>query len=203
MISSELMGVVLCGGQSSRMGSDKALITTNKQTWVERSIQLLELLNIPVTLSANVQQRADYHKHFSFLNIICDDAGIDVKGPLLGLLSVHKIYRYKDLFVLACDLPLMNLKVMTELCNQYEAQPNKHAHVFLNDDKYEPLCSIYTSAGLEQIVRLSEQGGLQKFSMKYVIKTLDAATYPLPEEWKDYFINVNTQEDLHNLQLKR
>lgn len=196
------MGVVLCGGESTRMGSDKALLQINNQTLVERSIQLFSQLCLAVGLSVNMQQYQSY-RHLSSLDVIADNETINVKGPLLGLLSVHEIYPNENLFVLACDLANMNIKVLNELCDNYHKQPGKDVHVFMNNDEYEPLCGIYTSAGLNKIKRLLEQEGLRKFSMKHVIETLNAATYPLPDDWKDYFINVNTKEDLYNLQLKR
>jgi molybdopterin-guanine dinucleotide biosynthesis protein A len=84
----QLLGIVLCGGQSSRMGTDKALIKTHNQTWLDKSISLLLTLNIEVVLSVNSRQYPFYENTFSSIIIINDDKDIDVKGPLLGLLSV-------------------------------------------------------------------------------------------------------------------
>lgn len=199
----QLLGIVLCGGQSSRMGTDKALIKTHNQTWLDKSISLLLTLNIEVVLSVNSRQYPFYENTFSSIIIINDDKDIDVKGPLLGLLSVHKAYPDKDLFVLACDLPLMRKKVMEQLQNNYNNLPGKEAYVFNKEGEYEPLCAIYTSAGLAKVKALLERSLLKKFSMRYVLETIDTAAYPLPSAWKQYFINVNTQEDLHNLPFKR
>jgi molybdopterin-guanine dinucleotide biosynthesis protein A len=202
MISQELLGVVLCGGQSYRMGSDKALLKTGDQTWVEQSIQLFSKVNIPVVLSINRDQEAA-HVQRSSIKAITDNTSIHVKGPLLGLLTIHQAHPDKDLFVLACDLPNMNAEVIKELCDKYSEDQGRQAYVFANEDGYEPLCAIYTSVGLTKIEGLRKQGKLQKFSMKYVLDLMDTAVYPLPHEWKRYFTNVNTPEELNNLQFKR
>lgn len=197
-----LTAVILCGGQSSRMGTDKALIKTNNQTWVERSIGLFVQLNMPVVLSVNSQQHNSYQSRFPDFNLVEDDSELKVKGPLLGLLSVHKTHRDKDLFVLACDLPYMHAKVIEQLCNNYNKQPGKEAHVFNNEGEHEPLCAIYSAKGLAKVKAQLEQGLLEKYSMKHILETLDLASYNLPLVWKPFFNNLNTQDDLNNSQLR-
>src|SRR6185436_20377186 len=98
-----MLGVILCGGQSSRMGSDKGLLIINEKTWTQIAIEKLASLDIPVKISVNSNQYSAYQSKFSSIELIVDDASLPVKGPLTAVLSCHLKYPSEDLFILACD----------------------------------------------------------------------------------------------------
>src|SRR6202012_3284429 len=102
-----MLGVVLCGGQSSRMGQDKGLIATQTTNWAGLALEKLSSLNIPVVLSVNNRQKTSYQAIFSDKLLIADNPELSLKGPLAGILSIHLQYPTEDLFILACDLPYM------------------------------------------------------------------------------------------------
>src|SRR5215210_5197976 len=99
-----MTGVVLCGGQSTRMGTDKGLLQLNGKTWVQHTSDKLSSLQIPVVVSLNKKQPDGYSKIFSSDKLIIDDESLSLKGPLLGLMSVHQQLKQEDLLVLACDM---------------------------------------------------------------------------------------------------
>ncbi len=59
-----MTGVILCGGKSTRMGSDKGLMQYQSITWAELAINKLAELNVPVVLSVNEQQYQLYSGRF-------------------------------------------------------------------------------------------------------------------------------------------
>ncbi len=194
-----MLGLVLCGGQSSRMGSDKGLLVLEAKTWAQTAFDKLATLNIAMKLSVNEKQFADYAKVFAKESLITDDNTIDVRGPLLGVLSAHIQNPADDLFLLACDMPLMEPLLLKELYNYYLQNPGKEVYIFTNDNEPEPLCGIYTASGLSKIIALQKENKLVKHSMKFMLSQLTVYTIALKEEQKKYFRNFNAHAELNGL----
>lgn len=194
-----MLGIIFCGGQSSRMKSDKGLLMHNAKTWAEIAFEKLCGLQIPIKLSINEHQFKAYSKIFSEDLLIVDDNLIEVKGPLLGLLSVHKKNSDADLFILACDLLLMESILLKELLTQYENDKVSDAFIYTIDNQPEPLCGIYTSKGLKKIMTLQKSNMLLKHSMKYVLSQLNVCCLPIKNLDKKSFKNFNADKDLNDL----
>ena len=192
-----MMGIVLCGGKSLRMGTDKGLLKHDSLPWAEISANKLSRLGVDVVLSVNERQYELYSGKFSKFPIIKDDANIGVNGPLKGILSVHLQFPTQDLLVLACDMPSMQEGVLNHLLAE-SSDKSKEAFVFY--EKFaEPLCAIYTARGLSKIYQQYKSGQLKKHSLQYVLENINTLFLPLPMEWKKYFNNYNSTEDLINL----
>jgi len=194
-----MTGIILCGGQSLRMGSDKGLLKLQARTWAQTAIDKLAALNIPVKISVNEQQYPGYSAIFPAGDLIIDNKTLDVKGPLLGLLSCHLSFPTEDLFILACDLPLMETSLLINLNNKFKEFPGVDAYVFTNDGEREPLCGIYRPGGLASFLNLLQTGKLAKFSMKFALDHLNIYTLPATEDQKKFFRNFNAYAELNGL----
>lgn len=190
-----MLGLVLCGGQSQRMGSDKGLMRLDEKSWAQLAADKLAALNIPVKLSVNEQQFPLYTTIFSKDDLIVDNNLLSVKGPLAGVLSCHLAFPEEDLFIMACDMPLVQLYFLQSLNSMYQLQPAS-AYVFSNEEALEPLCGIYTAKGLSGILNKLMNGALVKHSMKYMLERLDVKKLYLKEEERIYFQNFNTPADI-------
>ncbi|MEP7143341.1 MAG: molybdenum cofactor guanylyltransferase [Ferruginibacter sp.] len=147
-------GVILCGGESKRMGTDKGLIQLQATTWAQTAVNKIGVLKIPVVLSVNHTQFNDYSVVFDPSDLITDEPSLNIGGPLCGLLSVHMRYPCEDLFILACDLPVMEATIIYQLAESYRQNQNYDAFVFSNRNEPEPLCAIYSSKGLQHTLQL-------------------------------------------------
>ncbi len=194
-----MLGIILCGGQSSRMGSDKGLLKLEAKTWAQTAIDKMSALSIPIKISVNSQQYPDYKFVFPPTDLIKDDTTLSLKGPLLGVLSSHLQFPQEDLFVLACDMPLMESDLLHTLFTHYQQEPSFNAYVFANEGEPEPLCGIYKAGGLSTILEMLSAGRLSKHSMKFVLDHLATTLIPATHEQKKFFRNFNAHAELNGL----
>lgn len=194
-IENNLLGVVLCGGQSTRMGEDKGLITTGDTIWSKHAVARLKQLNISVVVSINESQLEEYKTVFREEKLVIDH--MDIHGPLRGLLSVHSRYPSFDLVVMACDLPDIKQETLIYLKCIYEEKVGEHDFlVFSNKGQLEPLVGVYSAEGLSKIFKLLLAGALEKHSMKYVLETGNTYATELTQEQTKEFRNYNYKEDV-------
>ena len=191
-----MLGVILCGGDSSRMGKDKGLIPATGQNlatenWAALAVEKMATLGVRVVLSVNERQLATYASVFPRDLLVPDDPTLSVKGPLAGLLSIHRQTPLEDLFVLACDLPLMEPVLLQALFSRRSVRTDAQAYLYTMDGEPEPLCGIYTAAGLDLITGLYRAKRLVRHSMKYALEQLDVDSLAVPEDKKGCFENFN------------
>lgn len=194
-----MIGLVLCGGQSSRMGSDKGLLKSEDKTWAQTAIDKLAVLEIPIMISVNKGQYNDYASVFTTSQLIIDNNTLQLRGPLLAVLSAHLQNPSEDIFAFACDMPFMEPSLLKELHLQYKQHNQYDAFVFTTDGEPEPLCGIYTTKGLASIIAMYHSNQLLKHSMKYMLEHLSVFTIPVADDEKKCFRNINAHAELNGL----
>lgn len=194
-----MIGLVLCGGQSSRMGSDKGLLKSKDKTWAQTAIDKLAILKVPIMISVNLNQYNDYASVFTTSPLIVDNNTLQLRGPLLGVLSAHLQKPSEDIFAFACDMPFMEPSFLKELYYQYQQQQQYDAFVFTTDDEAEPLCGIYTAKALASILAMYHTKQLTKHSMKFMLEHLSVCSIPVTDDQKKYFRNINAHAELNGL----
>jgi len=194
-----MLGIILCGGKSLRMGNDKGLLVYQDELWAQVAYDKLRLAGLPIKLSVNATQQEDYTKHFGLDQLIVDDLSLTIKGPLLGLLSGHSLFPEEDLFLLACDLLAMEFHLLERLLNEYTAEGSFDAYIFNKGGQQEPICGIYTAKGLKKIMQLLKTSGLEKYSMKYILSNLKVFEIALDEKDEKAFTNFNSHADINGL----
>lgn len=135
-----LYGLLMMGGQSQRMLTDKAWLDYHGKPQFQVTYELLHGLCQQVYLSVRPDQDVNA------LRQILPDAPLILDrflgfGPLGGLLSAQITKPHAAWLVLACDLPQMDIKSLQMLCFQRQKQVTSFVSPF--DGKSEPLCAIY------------------------------------------------------------
>jgi molybdenum cofactor guanylyltransferase len=97
-VSVGLAGVVLCGGRSVRMGVDKATITFDGPTLLERALARLDEVCDPVLIAAG-----DVPLTVTGRRSVVD--AVPGAGPLGGLVAALRATPHRLLAVVAVDLP--------------------------------------------------------------------------------------------------
>ncbi len=135
-----LKALVLTGGKSSRMGTDKSNLIYHSTPQYLHLYELLKRLQVEeVLISCRAEQRAEYESEG--LKIL-EDRMIDM-GPLGGILSAFMQEPCTAWLVVACDLPLVDADLIMQLLESRD--PAKSATAFLNEEFHlpEPLLSIW------------------------------------------------------------
>ncbi|HTF90951.1 MAG TPA: molybdenum cofactor guanylyltransferase [Planctomycetota bacterium] len=130
-------GVVFCGGKSSRMGVDKALLTDEQgHTMLERARRALAPLSREVWLACGPSARyADLG-----LPLVLDQRPDG--GPLAGLETVLDRATTAWVAVLACDMPRVSSDSLRRLLHKAEAE-SLDACWMETTSGTEPLCAVY------------------------------------------------------------
>lgn len=186
-----MQGIVLTGGQSTRMGTDKGLLRWQHQTWVERAVTLLESFRIPVAVSINPNQYLDYAPLFASNRLIVDDTALPVRGPLSGLLSAHQQFPMDDLLILACDMPGMQAEPIQFLLQQAPAD----AVLFQQAGRTEALCGIYRRMALQKFAQYYADPRHTNYSLRHALEQVQPIYFELPAAWQACFRNMNRPDD--------
>ncbi|HEV3411030.1 MAG TPA: molybdenum cofactor guanylyltransferase [Puia sp.] len=166
-----LTGVVLCGGQSRRMGRDKGLIGWDGVCWAARMGRLLAAFGMPVVYSIRAEQEAAYSVVLPEARMVAD--AVEIDGPLNGLFSVHRRFVDRDLLVLACDMQDMDEVTIGELIGEYR-KGGAEFYVYYEGEFVQPFCAVYTAAGLERVSSmLGEERRLRGVIEKGVVRRLE------------------------------
>ncbi|MBN9380035.1 MAG: molybdenum cofactor guanylyltransferase [Chitinophagaceae bacterium] len=159
----KLIGVILCGGESRRMGRDKGLILKKGTPWAFYMAEKLTSFCLPVVFSVNAMQTDDYAAQFPGVRLVVDKEVIPAGGPLKGVLSVHQEFPENDLLLLACDMMDVDLATIGQLVEGYRAGGDYEWYAYQREGFFEPFCAIYTAAGLEMAqLNISLQGLLKQ-----------------------------------------
>ena len=156
--------VLFAGGQSSRMGQDKALLPfAGYETLSEYQYSRLSKLFEKVYLSSKEDK-------FDFQTEIIFDKYPE-SSPMVGLASVFETLEEDAVFILSVDTPFVNKEIIERLIKQSEGTD---AAIARTPGGKQPLCGIYTRAILpfvqENIQNNRHKIGnvLQKVRTKYV-----------------------------------
>ena len=164
----KITGIVLAGGQSKRMGRDKALLEVNGHTLIDHMIELLHSLALK-----------DIYVSGNYEGYKCLPDQHPGKGPAAAMVDILKTLppETKGILVVPVDMPFLTTEILEELMNypQGAFYADRHFPAFL------PNIDITATFTDEPVMALFEHIGL---------KMLDA-----PRDQETLFTNVNTPEE--------
>ncbi|HUO61066.1 MAG TPA: molybdenum cofactor guanylyltransferase [Candidatus Acidoferrales bacterium] len=187
---------VLAGGQSTRMGRDKALLELEPgHTMLEHALTLAASVAQRVTL---VAPRERYSKLRWAGEIIEDD--VHGQGPLAGIAAALKHSQSELNLVLAIDTPLVTKSLLKFLLTR-AASNDAPALVPAVDNTRQPLCAVYRRSFLpfaQQALAVGDN------KIGIVLDRAQAALLPESELLEagfaaELFRNVNTPEEYERL----
>ncbi len=179
-VTRPVAGFVLAGGQSRRMGRNKALLEIAGETLLVRTARLV----FDVTGSTIVIGDPDLYIHCGF-PVIGDR--ISGMGPLGGLLTALENTTAEWNLVVACDMPGLTANALRELLAAAENAGSRRCVVPVTNDLPQPLCALYHRDCLPVVGRAVAAGHLR---MQDLVKQIDSV--PAFGFDPQVFENVNT-----------
>lgn len=183
----DITGIVLAGGKSSRMGSDKGLIKIDNKTFVENVIAAMEpLVNEIIIVSNNPE-----YDQFGFYRVEDD---IKDSGPLAGLYSGLKYSNSEFNLVLSCDIPIIKTEILEKLIEvDYK---NYEVTQIESHNKTMPLIAIYQKQCMHKCLELLQQ---DERRLRVAVNQLKTKTIVIDSEYDPFVKNVNNKEDLKTI----
>jgi molybdopterin-guanine dinucleotide biosynthesis protein A len=177
---------ILAGGQSHRMGTDKAALEIGGRTLLERAAHTALAASRPTVVIGRERPDGWPLPTVTFL----PDAAPG-RGPLGGL-HTALCHANAPVLALACDLPLLTADALNWLLMQASAQSRPHGLAVLHDGQWEPLFSVYNPACLPLIESRLAEGRL---SLHGLIEAGDFGRVEAPDWVAAQLANINTPEE--------
>ncbi|MBI5778184.1 MAG: molybdenum cofactor guanylyltransferase [Planctomycetes bacterium] len=187
MTNNKITAVILCGGQSKRIGRNKAFLKIDNKPFIEIIINKLQGLFQKIIISA--KQPAPYRYLKSAKVVIVNDRS-KILGSLVGIYSALKKSPTEYIFVIAVDMPNIETKLIKRLLRNY-----KGYDVVIPETRkgLEPLCAVYSKKCSPFIQEQIRQGNYK------IIDFFDKAKVKTIRLNRDGLFNVNTLKDYYLL----
>jgi len=143
--------IILAGGNSSRMGIDKSILLLNGRPIIEHICEQLRGTFEQILISA------DEVETFRLLGYEIIPDNVSGQGPLMGIASALKASANELNFVVACDIPHIDLAYVRRMLTQ--ADGVDIVIPTTDVDKFEPLFAVYRKSTLKAINRVLSSGG--------------------------------------------
>lgn len=196
----EIGAVVLAGGASKRMGSDKAALEWNGESMLGRITRIVAERCDPVLVVAPEGSPAyrglgEGQSGTSQINWITDEE--PGAGPLAGLatgLAAAGARGREVVFVCATDMPLISAEIVDELLRGLSESDD--AAIAVDSQRAHPLAGVYRTRASETLAGLVGAGERR---MLAAVEALRTNRVTLSDS--TWLTNVNAPEDLHRLRV--
>lgn len=186
---SMITGVVLAGGQGTRMGGkDKGLISIAGHSLVEHLCAALAPQT--ATLIINANRNCEHYQRLGYP--VVSDANDDYSGPLAGLLATLHSCTTQYLVSVPCDAPLLPRNYVLRMFTHLQQQ---QACVAMVDDQIQPVHVLLKRSSIDSLEKFIAQGGRKVGDW---VRSLNPAIADF-SDCPECFWNMNTPEELQHI----
>ena len=190
--------IILSGGKSSRMGTNKSHLKINGKSLIERTVELCRsMFDENIIITNEIEE-------YESLKVKCYNDIYPNFGPLSGIHSGLVNSKTKNNFIISCDMPFVNEEVIDFLIKYTESSNKQIVLPKVKNDIYT-MCGIYEKSCLPEAEKLlkkaiEENSKTKKVRVKLfdLINTVDSDIFDVEELSfynKDLFFNMNSLED--------
>lgn len=187
-----MIAALLAGGQSRRMGADKAFLDAGGAPMIERVITAIKPEVRDLVIVANDLERFEKYGLSVYQDVI---KGM---GPLSGLYTAFEKTGADEVFLIACDLPLLSGKIVRLILSGAGARAGGEAVIPVVGGVEQGLLAIYRRPAIEKFRSRIEAASIQFDEFRNGLEREYIGESQLREVEPDLrsFTNVNTPEDL-------
>lgn len=176
---------ILAGGQSKRMGRDKATMNIGDRRLIEHVYgKVRPIFDDVLIVSRN-------HDSIEGVNAPIFGDVLLHRGPLVGIVSALLHARTSYVFAVACDMPFLDENLIRSMI---DAIHGEDIIIPKTPAGYEALHAIYNRSCLSPILRLIDCG---RFRVRDIFPFVNVRVYDV--ERIAVFTNLNTKEDVDHV----
>jgi FdhD protein len=187
-LTTGVTAVILAGGKSSRMKSNKALLPFSGELFIERIHRQMTALFSEVILVTNTPE---FYRFLPCRMVSDEFPGL---GSLAGIHAGLKHSKTEHIFVVACDMPYLNSELMRQMISKAQ---ESDVVIPESDGGFEPLHAVYSKNCLPAMEEALKDGKSKIVDCldwsKVTVLTKDEIAAVDPEFHS--FRNINTPEE--------
>jgi molybdenum cofactor guanylyltransferase len=178
-----LTGLVLAGGKSTRMGTDKATLRLHGERLIDRAVWVLQACCAEVLVASGDGVR------LTGLSVPQIPDAVPDAGPLGGLVAGLDAAAHRLVAVVAVDMPNADARVLKRLADSWGGQA---AVVPRMNRRIQPLHAIWAKAAARDLRVFLDHGGR---AVAAAVERCGALIIDA-DGWGPFAWNVNRPEDL-------
>ena len=180
-------GIILAGGKSTRMGSDKGFVLYNDATFMSHVIAALQPFVSEIMIVSN-------HSEYDVFKLKRVKDKFEGAGPLAGLYSGLANSETEKNIILSCDVPLINNEVLKVLVEGYDSEVD--AIQLKSKGETMPLIAMYKKQTMHQFLELLNQGERR---LRVAVESIKTKTITLNTKLDPFVKNINTTVQLKEI----
>lgn len=186
----DLTAFVLAGGQSSRMGTDKAFIELEGHTLLSRMQALAR------TVASDLRILGDKKKFGPYGDVVEDE--FPNHGPLGGIHAALRVSATDLNLILAVDMPFVEVRFLQYLVHEATRSDGAVVTLARAAGGWQPLCAVYRKPFADLAEQALRQGKnkIDPLFSQVQLRILEEAELKKHGFSPEIFRNLNTPEEL-------
>lgn len=183
-----ITGIILAGGKSSRMGTDKGFVMYKNKAFIQHIIEAINPLVDDIIIVSN---NPDYDVfRLNRINDLIENA-----GPLAGVYTGLHFTTTENNLVVSCDVPLINSEILSLLIKEIDKESD--VVQLESHGKSMPLIATYKKQCATTFYTLLTEGERR---LRVALNQLKVKTIPLDKNQGKFTKNINTPIDLSEVE---
>ncbi|CAL2078114.1 molybdenum cofactor guanylyltransferase [Tenacibaculum sp. 190524A05c] len=183
-----ITGIILAGGKSSRMGSDKGLMHYEGKSFIQYSIEALK----PIVSTIIIVSNNNEYDQFGYSR---KEDTVEEFGPVAGIYAGLESSLTAYNLILSCDIPLIRTEVLESLVQNSKLE--EEVILLKSQGRLMPLIALYNKECHKKFKRAIEQ---REHKLMNVLSECSIKIIELQDEDSMYTTNVNTKHQLKEIE---